>query len=548
MTEWLLSGHNTQESTGVARPVTVTMTEQGLDAQINWFLGQLAGGSADFDLSLKPTQVVQGRLYLNINYYARNMALVMPFDPESVGAPAGLVKATARPSLTRQLALPLRLRRTYRWAANFYRHTLVEVDRQLREAYQALADTADDPLPCIWPLCEPEFYARCRDTDRAHIVVALTITALDGVVRRRAPQLLNLFVGQETATSLLSRRIWALRNVAERCGPQVIQMLRQGVADLGAYETVPHAAPLVTGIREFIREYGHRGLRFEADFETERLADRPEHILLAIAAQLGEQEPPEVRAGATWQAAQEALTAMSVAQRPVWRQLLRWGRQLISWREDSKSNIALRQAVYGRAARHLARHFYPDQPDDLIMFYTLDEFLAFVRSQGRQRVDMETLDWRRARFELYQTQPPPPELIWYDPDTGHWRPAAPGEAMEPSSEPAGRLTGIAASSGPGPVEGLALVTNDPLEAGRRLLEMDGPVILVTRLTDPAWSGLFPRLSAVVTELGGVISHAAIVARENGLPAVVGIPAATQKVRNGQRLRVDGQNGVVEVLA
>ena len=70
---------------------------------------------------------------------------------------------------------------------------------------------------------------------------------------------------------------------------------------------------------------------------------------------------------------------------------------------------------------------------------------------------------------------------------------------------------------------------------------------VTRLTDPAWSSLFRRLSAVVTELGGVVSHAAIVARENGLPAVVGVPEVTRWVRDGQRLRVDGATGAVNIV-
>jgi pyruvate,water dikinase len=97
------------------------------------------------------------------------------------------------------------------------------------------------------------------------------------------------------------------------------------------------------------------------------------------------------------------------------------------------------------------------------------------------------------------------------------------------------------------VEGLALVTNDPVEAGRRLLELQGPVVLVTRLTDPAWSSLFGRLTAVVTELGGLISHAAIVVRENGLPAVVGVAEVTHYVRNGQRLQVNGATGIVHIL-
>jgi pyruvate,water dikinase len=546
MTEWLLSGHNTQETTSVARPVTVTMTESGLDAQISWFLGQLAGDTSDFDQTLKPTAVVQGNLYLNINYYARNMGAVMPFDPQSVGAPAGLVEATAQVPRERQLRLPARLLRTYRWAANFYRHRLPDLNRKLSDFYWQLREKPEDPLSIIWALFEPELYTLSREADRAHIVVSLTITTLDGVLRQRAPHLLGLFIGRETTTSLIGQRVWELRQTAEACGPQVRRMLMDGTVELDAYSAVPAAAPLVAGMRTFLREYGHRGFRYEADLETERLADRPEHILLAVAGQLGESEPPEKRAEAARQVALQALRRMNPFQRLLWQRVLRWGQQLISWREDSKSNIALRQATYGLAARYLAQHFYPGRPDDTVMFYTLDELLAFARSRGEQRVDQETLNRRRAQFELYRTQNPPPELIWYDPLTLHWRPA-----LEQEQETAGaatRLQGIAASAGSGPVEGIAVVTNDPLDAGRRLLELTGPVILVTRLTDPAWSSLFRRLSAVATELGGVISHAAIVARENGLPAVVGVPEVTRRIRNGQRLRVDGAAGTIEVIA
>ncbi len=545
MTEWLLSGHNTQETTSLARPVTVTMTETGLDAQISWFLGTLAGDTSDFDPTVKPTQVVQGWLYLNIHYYARNMARVLPFDPTSVGAPAGLIQEPVRVPRSRILALPWRFARIYRWATSFYRRQLPLIDERLREIFWGLREGADDLLLLTDALFAPDFYAQCRETDRAHIVVSLTITALDGALRQRVPELLPLFAGEATATSLLGQRIWELRDLAARSAPPVRRMLEEGIADLEAYQTLPEAAPLVEGVRAFLRQYGHRGFRFEADFETERLADRPEHVLLAVAGQLREGQPPQARADAARQRAYEALRRMNPLQRAFWQRILRWGRQLISWREDSKSNIALRQAAYGLAARRLARHFYPDQPDDILMFYTLDEFLAFVRSRGERRVPMDILERRRAEYELHRNQPPPPELIWYNPETGYWRPAV--EEERAGEVAVHRFQGIPASPGEGPVEGIALVTNDPLEAGRRLLRMEGPVILVTRLTDPAWSGLFRRLSGVVTELGGVISHAAIVARENGLPAVVGVAEVTRHIRDGQRLRLDGRTGIVEVV-
>jgi phosphohistidine swiveling domain-containing protein len=546
MTEWLLSGHNTQETTSLARPVTVTMTETGLDAQISWFLGALAGDTSDFDTTVKPTQVVQGWLYLNIHYYARNMARVLPFDPTSVGAPAGLIQETVRVPRGRMLALPWRFGRTYRWAARFYRHQLPHIDSRLREIFWSLRESTDNLIPLSEALFDPDFYTRCREADRAHIVISLTITALDGVLRQRAPELLPLFASEATATSLMGQRIWELRDLAAQSAPQIRRMLEEGITDIEAYQAFPEATPLVEGVRAFLRQYGHRGFRFEADFETERLADRPEHILLAVAAQLREDQSPQARAEAARQRALEALRRMSLPERALWQRVLRWGRQLIAWREDSKSNIALRQATYGLAARRLARHFYPDQPEDILMFYTLDEFLAFVRSGGEQRLPMEILNRRRAEYELHRNQPPPPELIWYNPETGYWRPV--GEVGTADlAGPVLRFQGIAASPGEGPAEGIALVTNDPLEAGRRLLKMEGAVILVTRLTDPAWSGLFRRLNGVVTELGGVISHAAIVARENGLPAVVGVADITRHIRDGQRLRIDGRTGMVEVI-
>lgn len=546
MTEWLLSGHNTQETTGIALPVTLTMTEPGLDDQISWSVSQFADDPSVLDHTLKPTVAIQGRLYLNITYFVQNAGRVLPFDPESLGAPKGLVPEPPKAPLSHQLRLPFRFLKLYRWASRFYRRELPVVDRQLREIYWKLQEETDF-LPWVDALFEPGFYARSRVVDRAHVFISLIVTALDSMIRQQVPQFLSLFVGQQTSTSLIGQRIWELSQVARGCGPRVIEMLTQGIADLEAYRRVPEAIPLVEGVQEFLREYGHRGFRYEADFEAARLAEHPEHILLSIAGQLKEKESPEARAAAARQEALVALRRMNPIRRAFWSFLLRWGRQLISWREDSKSNLALRQAAYGQAARRLARHFYPDQPDDIMMFYKLDEFLEFIRSRGEKRVAMDVLQRRRTEHELHCHQPPPPELVWYDPETGYWRPAV-EEAPRAATTAPTRFKGIPASPGDGPVEGIALVTNDPIEAGQRLLRMEGPVILVTRLTDPAWSSLFRRLTGVVTELGGVISHAAIVARENGLPAVVGVTDVTRHIRNGQRLRVDGRNGIVEILS
>ena len=103
------------------------------------------------------------------------------------------------------------------------------------------------------------------------------------------------------------------------------------------------------------------------------------------------------------------------------------------------------------------------------------------------------------------------------------------------------IRGFAASSGV--VEGTARVVKS-VEEISRLQKGD---ILVCQVTNPTWAPIFQRIAAAVSDIGGSMSHAAIVAREYGLPAVVGTGTATSRIRDGQRIRVDGGRGVVTLL-
>jgi pyruvate,water dikinase len=105
----------------------------------------------------------------------------------------------------------------------------------------------------------------------------------------------------------------------------------------------------------------------------------------------------------------------------------------------------------------------------------------------------------------------------------------------------GELSGMAAS--PGVAEGVARVVNGAAE----LDQLQEGEILVARITTPSWGPVFGRIAATVTDIGGMMSHAAIVCREYGLPAVTGTGSATAVIRTGQRLRVDGSAGTVQVL-
>jgi rifampicin phosphotransferase len=106
--------------------------------------------------------------------------------------------------------------------------------------------------------------------------------------------------------------------------------------------------------------------------------------------------------------------------------------------------------------------------------------------------------------------------------------------------PAGALIGLPVSAGT--VEGRARVILDLARA-----HLKPGDILVTAHTDPSWTPLFVAIAGLVTEVGGLMTHGAVIAREYGLPAVVGVVDATRLIRDGQRIRVHGTDGYVEML-
>jgi phosphohistidine swiveling domain-containing protein len=106
--------------------------------------------------------------------------------------------------------------------------------------------------------------------------------------------------------------------------------------------------------------------------------------------------------------------------------------------------------------------------------------------------------------------------------------------------PAAALIGLPVSSGT--IEGRARVVLDMADADREAGD-----ILITTYTDPSWTPLFVTVKGLVTEVGGLMTHGAVIAREYGLPAVVGVEHATRLIRDGQRIRVNGTRGYIELM-
>ncbi|MEV4641294.1 rifamycin-inactivating phosphotransferase [Actinoplanes sp. NPDC049548] len=207
-------------------------------------------------------------------------------------------------------------------------------------------------------------------------------------------------------------------------------------------------------------------------------------------------------------------------------------RTFIGYREYPKYAIISRYFVYKRAlleeADQLVRAGVLGDREDAF-YLTFEELREAVLTQ---RADDRLIRRRKDEFRAYQALTPP-RLLTSD-----------GEcisgAYHRDDAPPGALVGLPVSAGT--VEGRARVVLDMADA-----DLEPGDILVTAYTDPSWSPLFVAIAGLVTEVGGLMTHGAVVAREYGLPAVIGVPDATTRIRDGQRIRVHGNAGYVEIL-
>ncbi|WP_110518035.1 rifamycin-inactivating phosphotransferase [Herpetosiphon llansteffanensis] len=207
-------------------------------------------------------------------------------------------------------------------------------------------------------------------------------------------------------------------------------------------------------------------------------------------------------------------------------------RNFIGYREYPKYHIVSRYFVYKQALLQAAEvllqaNILRNKSD--IGYLTFAELHEVMRTQ---QLDYRLVEQRRVEYSHYQKLTPPRVLT------------SDGELLNGSYQrsdvPAGALVGLPVSAGL--IEGRARVI---LQMEAATLEAGD--ILVTRFTDPSWTPLFVAIHGLVTEVGGLMTHGAVIAREYGLPAVVGVADATQRIRDGQRIRVDGSTGTIELL-
>lgn len=213
------------------------------------------------------------------------------------------------------------------------------------------------------------------------------------------------------------------------------------------------------------------------------------------------------------------------------QRLIKVYRSLIGIREHPKylivQNLDIIKQVIMEEADQLVANGILEHPED-VFWFSLHEIKEMIETQ---RVDRNIITARKEKFRCDEKLAPPRAIT----SEGEKIMVKPGANVPP-----GALAGSPVSGGT--VEGCARVILRLEEA-----KMEKGDILVAPYTDPAWTMLFPLAAGLVTEVGGLMTHGAVVAREYGIPAVVGVDYATHKILDGQMIRVDGTHGYVEIL-
>ncbi len=366
---------------------------------------------------------------------------------------------------------------------------------------------------------------------------------------------LQAWLGEKNAADALTKSVpdnvtsemgLALLDVADVIRPhrEVVAFLRRagGEGFMDELPTLEGGSRARGAIQAFLDKHGMRCVG-EIDITRPRWSERPDTLVPLLLDHIRTFEP-----GAAERRLEQGRQEASGKQREVLARLRELPdgeskadetermidrvRTFIGYREYPKYGMISRYFVYKQslteeAGRLVHAHVLREKED--IFYLTFEELHDVVRTH---RVDDQLIEQRKESFRTYQALTPP-RVFTSDGEVvvGTYRCA---------EAPAGALVGLPVSAGT--AEGRARVVHDLAEA-----DLEPGDILVTTFTDPSWTPVFVAITGLVTEVGGLMTHGSVIAREYGLPAVVGVEQATRRIRDGQRIRVNGAEGYVELL-
>jgi pyruvate,water dikinase len=468
--------------------------------------------------------LIAGRVYCNLSREARRQSDWLPLD-----FPFAALKADPRKALAPQpvrdpsqagaffwLLLPLRLpfiiggmvRRLVRlgnlsnsFAEHFRQVVLPPLAAEVARATAENWTTLDPPalLERFYTWCKRTLEDFARDSLKATALATVARTGLESVLQRR--------LGVERTRLALGELSMGVRPDSEADLPGAVRDWIEGRLDRAV----------------FLECFGHRGNQ-DMELSQPRWSEDP-GALDRLILRPHEAKTPEAMSGERWERI-VAEAKLSALERAAVEPQVRALQTYLSLRETAKHHFMRGYALIRRALVELDRRHRLHAG----IFYLIPEELpALVRGEDMTRAIAE-----RRRRHTVALSLELPAVIFSDDLEAIGRP----QVFEGTDQ----MCGVPLSAGV--AEAPALVLTEP----RTDNLPTEPYILVCPSTDPAWVPLFVQARGLVMEIGGVLSHGAIVAREYGLPAVAGLPGVQRRLHTGQRLRVDGGKGTVAVMA
>jgi pyruvate,water dikinase len=556
---------------GIVSPLTFAFARrayEGVYRQMLHLLGVSSERIADHGETFRQMLCyVQGRVYYNLASWYRALALLPGFSvsrgfmEQMMGVREPLPESVLAEVRRDRLLDALHLART----ALGLILALIRLPRTIARFYARLEDALAEPDPPLAQRRPDELAAYYRDLERrllarwdAPLLNDLFAMVFFGLLRRSVERWVpdtrgalhnDLLSGQGGMVSVEpARRLAELARRIRTEAPALATIMGTGEAGQVQAALAPHG-DLAAAIADYLSRFGDRCLE-ELKLESPTLADDPLPLYRALA-RLAASAPSKTRGAVeTPRARAEATVAQTFKGRPLRRRLFRWVLGQARARLRDRENLRFeRTRLFGRVRRvfvELGRRLYAEgalaDPRDVFLL-EVEEVLGFVTGTATTTDLAGLVRLRRAQLSAWEREPPPPdrfETVGAVHLGNRFTPTPGPEPAQGAEDHGDRRHGLGVY--PGVVRGTARVVTDPGKA-----DLPPGSILVAPRTDPGWVLLFPACAALVVERGSLLSHAAIVARELGIPAVVALAGATRWLRDGDPIEVDGARGTVRRL-
>lgn len=492
----------------------------------------------------------RGRIYLNLSELAQIAAQVPGLRPQNVLPLGGGAAELERLERDAKEASPIAfLSRLPLTAARFARENLGLRGRIERFEPSFRAECMRVRSLDLRILSSPALDETLSDVEQLlHESGALLLTAYGGLLAALVPLSATLRAAKGEGAAKLQRDLLSALEDVESAHParEILHIAELVATDPEARAVVERGSrglrvkdlpegPARDAIVAFQGRFGHRGIR-EAELYEPRWREDPTLLFEAIRLHLRAQ--PEARQNSLQRGkllraeGEKALRELGLPSRAAVLTLLKVVRSAMRQRERLRDHVVqvldLLRLMTCDASRRMAIR-EPEIGDDAAFFLSVSELHAFLR--GELRTVRPLVQMRRAGYERDRTLPDPPDtFVDYPP---------PVVGLPRTRN---RLEGLPASSGQ--VQGRARV----LTSTREISGFQPGEILVVPAADVGWSPLFLAAGGLATDLGGPLSHACVVAREYGIPAVVNLREATRTVKTGDRVLLDGDAGSLQVLS